>query len=112
MPPLTINTLLSALSKRREAQKIYAQQKREDLADQFSREIEILEAFVPEDAKQLSVPELTELVENVMKDLGLGHGSEAKGGLNQIIKEVKKRAGLRTQSLGKELAESVKKALA
>ena len=111
-PPATVQTLLSSLSKRKEAIKSYAGQNRDDLVQQFHREITVLEEFVPEDAKELSLEELSSLIEAVMQELNVVKGDSQKGSLASIIKEVKTRAGIRATNLGRELAESVKKALA
>jgi len=68
-----------------------------------------LEGFVPPEAKEMTLEEMGELVQKVLAELG--GKSEEKGMLNKVIKEVRTRAGLRAQNLGRELAESVKKAL-
>lgn len=91
---------------------MYESQNREDLVAQFQKEIGILDEFVPEDAKELSLAELAELTDAVMKELGIVKGSTEKGSLNKIIKEVRTRSGLRIGNLGRELADNVKKALA
>jgi uncharacterized protein YqeY len=111
-PPPTIQTLLSSLSKRKEALKIYESQNRPDLVEQYAKEIDILETIVPEDAKEMSLEELGKMVKDVMEELGVLAGSDPKAGLGKVMKEVKARAGLRAQNLGKQLAETVKKALA
>ena len=104
-----MTTLLSSIYKRREAIKVYAQHSRHDLVDQYHREIEVLEPFVPNDAKEMSKQELVELVQEVIEESK--SDDKAKNELNKIIKEVRHRAGLRAHNLGRELTESVREAL-
>lgn len=112
-PPSTISTLLSSLSKRREALKVYATQDRSDIVEEYEREIAILENYVPEDAKELTMEELTTLISTVMQDLSVAKGSgDVKQSLGKVLKEVKARAGIRAQNLGKDLADTIKRALA
>lgn len=110
-PPAPVQTLLSALSKRREALKVYEEQSRQDLVEQFNREISILGEFVPENAREMTAHELTTLIDQVVEELSPADSPNRMSSLSKIIKEVRNRAGLRASSLGKEIADSVKKAL-
>lgn len=110
-PPPAVQTLLSALSKRKEALKIYTSQNNEEGIEQYTKEIRILEELVPEDARELTLDQLTAMVQEVMQELGIAKGADVRTRLSKVIKEVKARAGLRASNLGKELADTVKKAL-
>lgn len=96
---------------------MYAAQDRSDLVEQFQKEISILESFIPEDARELSELELSQLVKSVIEELfsAATEGGEAarkeKTALNKVIKEVRNRAGMRAQNLGKQISQSAKEAL-
>lgn len=91
--------------------KAYSAENRTDLVEQFEQEIAILEQYLPEEAKEMGLEELNQLVESVLKELGIVKGSGAAKDLGRVIKEVRARAGMRVQNLGKQLSESVKQAL-
>lgn len=105
-PPSEIQTLLQCISKRREALEACAG--REDLIQQYNEEIAVLDEYIPEDAKEMSLEDLKKLVEEAVKELGAEGDSKS---LNKVIKHVRTRAGLRVSSLGKEMADIAKKAL-
>lgn len=107
-PPSELQTLLQCVSKRKEALEAYASQNREDLVQQFKDEIAILDEYIPEEAKEMSLEDLSKMVEEAIKELGVEGDSKS---LNKVIKHVRTRAGLRAASLGKDMAEMAKKAL-
>ena len=106
---------MSALSKRREAVGAYEKQGNVDLVEQFKKEIAVLDKYIPKHLKAMTSTELGNLVSKVISDLGVksegSTGGVAGQILGKVVKEVKARAGLRVQDMGKELAETVKKAL-
>lgn len=74
------------VKKRRESIALYAQNGRQDLADDEAREVAVLEAYLPE---QLSDDEIRTLVDEVIAELDVA-GPQAMG---QVIGGVKTRAG-------------------
>lgn len=96
------------MSKRKEALEAYAAQGRDDLVQQFNEEIAVLDEYIPEEAKEMSLEDLKTMVEEAVKELGVQGDTKS---LNKVIKHVRTRAGLRASSLGKEMADLAKKAL-
>lgn len=96
------------MSKRKEALEAYAAQGRDDLVQQFNEEIAVLDEYIPEEAKEMSLEDLRTMVEEAVKELGVQGDTKS---LNKVIKHVRTRAGLRASSLGKEMADLAKKAL-
>lgn len=74
------------VKKRRESIALYAQNGRQDLADDEAREVAVLETYLPE---QLSDDEIRTLVDEVIAELDVA-GPQAMG---QVIGAVKTRAG-------------------
>ncbi len=74
------------VKKRRESIALYAQNGRQDLADDETREVEVLETYLP---AQLSEDEIRALVDEVIVELDV-QGPQAMG---QVIGAVKVKAG-------------------
>ena len=91
------------VKKRRESIALYAQNGRQDLADDEKREVEVLERYLPE---QLSEDEIRQMVDAVMTELDV-QGPQAMG---QVIGAVKKQAGNTVD--GARLAAIVKEEIA
>lgn len=96
------------MSKRKEALEIYSSQNRDDLVQQFKEEIAVLDEYIPEEAKEMSLEDLSKMIEEAVKELGVEGDSKS---LNKVIKHVRTRAGLRASALGKDMADMAKKAL-
>lgn len=96
------------MSKRKEALEIYSFQNRDDLVQQFKEEIAVLDEYIPEEAKEMSLEDLSKMIEEAVKELGVEGDSKS---LNKVIKHVRTRAGLRVSALGKDMADMAKKAL-
>jgi len=62
-----LNLLQTMIKQRRESIALYAQGKRQDLVDQETQEIKVIEEFLP---KQLSEKEMTEAVKETIASLG------------------------------------------
>lgn len=87
------------VKKRRESVEIYAQNGREDLAENELAEAEILSGYQP---KQLDDAELAELVDAAVE----ATGSSSMAQMGQVMKEATAKAAGRAD--GKRLSEAVK----
>ena len=90
------------VKKRRESIALYAQNGRQDLADDEKREVEVLEHYLPE---QLSEDEIRQMVDDAMTELD-AQGPQAMG---QVIGAVKVKAG--SAADGAAVAKIVKEQL-
>ncbi len=90
------------VKKRRESIALYAQNGRQDLADDEAREVTVLETYLPE---QLSDDEIRKLVDEVIVELDV-QGPQAMG---QVIGAVKAKAG--SSADGAVVAKIVKEQL-
>ncbi len=61
------SVLNNAAKKRREAMELYAQSDRSDLLEQETRELEIIQAYLPE---QLTRAEVEEVISQIINDVG------------------------------------------
>ena len=96
--------LIQKLAKQgKESAEIYRQQGREDLYEQESGQVAVLEEFLP---KQLDEAELTEALKAIIAEVG---ASSAKD-MGKVMKSAKEKIG--AQSDGKTINEVVKKLLA
>lgn len=90
------------VKKRRESAEIYAQNGREDLAENELAEAEILSGYQP---KQLDDAELAELVDAAVE----ATGASSMAQMGQVMKEATAKAAGRAD--GKRLSEAVKERL-
>lgn len=87
------------VKKRRESARLYRENGREELAEPEEKEIEVLEAYLPE---QLSEEEVRSIVERVITETG----AQGPAAMGQVIGAVKKQVGNTVD--GRELASIVK----
>ena len=90
------------VKKRREAVELYDQGGRPELAAKESREITVLESFLP---RPLSAEELEQLVRDAIQETGATNKKQ----MGQVIKAVQARAAGRAE--GKVISEQVTKLL-
>lgn len=94
--------LISASKKRKEAIEIYSKNGRNDLADQESKELEIIQHYLP---KQLSVEEMEDVVRKAIQTVGATTQKDFGKVMTVVMKELKGKAD------GKLIQETVKKLL-
>lgn len=103
--PSPDKTLSKSIKKRQEAIETFLTSGREDLAKTYESELDILKAFVSEQAT-LSAEELEGVVKATLQKLGLDQGDkQAMGKLIKGVKEVLPEVD------GKQLAQTAKKVL-
>jgi uncharacterized protein len=101
-PDDEIGVLISAAKNRKESITIFRDNGRNDLADQETRELEIIQEYLP---KQLSEEEITEFVKKVIADVGATSAKDFGKVMPAVMKELKGKAD------GKIIQETVKKLL-
>ena len=94
--------LISASKKRKEAIEIYAQAGRMDLSDHERKELEIIQEYLP---KQLTLPEVEDVVRRVAAEIGVTSSKDMGKVMSAVMKELKGRAE------GKLVQETVKRIL-
>jgi hypothetical protein len=78
--------LLGAMKKRREAIDLYQQAGRKELVDQESREMEILQAYLP---KQMSREEADGLIKGIIRESGVSSPKDFGKVMGRVMKELK-----------------------
>ena len=103
LPDSDVLKIIQKLVKEREdSAKIYIDAKRQELADKEIAEATILKAYLP---KQLSIEEVTEIVKNVIDEIG----ATSMKDMGKVISVVNSRVG--GQSDGKTISGIVKNLL-
>ncbi|MEA1972046.1 MAG: GatB/YqeY domain-containing protein [Candidatus Cloacimonadota bacterium] len=81
-----LETLSKAVKSRKDSIALFKKGNRPELAEKESKEVEIIEEYLP---KKLSTSELTEIIENLIEKLGV---SSMKG-MGKVMKELKVEFG-------------------
>lgn len=97
-----LEVIAKECKKRKDSLSDYEKAEREDLISQIKQEIEILDEYLP---KQMSEEELTNILEEIVKNLG----ATSMKDMGRVMKEAKERIGLAAD--GKTINEVVKKIL-
>jgi len=97
-----VAVLIAAAKKRKEAVTIYREKGREDLARTEEEELGIIQEYLP---KQLTVPEIEELVKKAVIDSGASTAKDFGKVMPLVMKELKGKAD------GKLVQEIVKRTL-
>jgi uncharacterized protein YqeY len=92
--------LIGAAKKRKESIEMYEKGKRQDLADQEKRELEIINGYLP---KQLTIEEAEAIVQKIITDTGAGSAKDFGKVMPLAMKELKgKLDGKLVQELVKQ----------
>ena len=95
-----IKVLLNAAKKRKEAIEFYLKAKRNDLIERESFQLEIIQAYLPE---QLSEQEIKKIIENTIKELNITSEKDFGRLMGLVMQKVKGKAdGKIVQQLAKE----------
>lgn len=78
--------VLGAIKKRKEAIDLYQQAGRKELVDQESRELEILQAYLP---KQMGKEEAEEVVKGIIGEVGASSQKDFGKVMGRVMKELK-----------------------
>ena len=97
-----VGVLISAGKKRKESITIYRDNGRDDLADQETEELAIIQEYLP---KQLSETEITDVIKKVIGETGAATAKDFGKVMTPVMKELKGKAD------GKLIQEIVKKLL-
>jgi uncharacterized protein YqeY len=84
-----VNVLRTAIKKRKEAIELYTQAGRMDLAEKESRELEIIQSYLP---KQLDAGEIEREVERILKTVGILSPRDFGKAMGAVMKELKGKA--------------------
>jgi uncharacterized protein len=98
-----IKLLQKLVKQRKESLEIYEKQNRGDLAEKEQEEISVIEKFLP---KQMSVDELKEIIEKIIKDTGATSQADMGKVMGMANKQLAGKAD------GKTIASVVKEILA
>lgn len=98
-----IKVLTKLVKQRKESAQIYADQDRQDSADEELAQAKVIESYLPQ---QLSDEELTTAIANIVIDLGVTSPKE----MGKVMGVANKQ--LAGKAEGKRIADAVKKALA
>lgn len=98
-----IKVLTKLVKQRKESAQIYADQDRQDSADEELAQAKVIESYLPQ---QLSDEELTMAIANIVSDLGVTSPKE----MGKVMGVANKQ--LAGKAEGKRIADAVKKALA
>jgi uncharacterized protein YqeY len=101
-PEDEIAVLISAAKKRKESITIFRDNGRDDLADQETKELEIIQEYLP---KQMSEEEIQDFVKKVIADVGAVSAKDFGKVMPVVMKELKGKAD------GKIIQDTVKKLL-
>jgi uncharacterized protein len=101
-PDEEISILLAAAKKRKEAFEIYAKAGRKDLADQEQRELEIINAYLPQ---QLGREEVENSIKQIISQIGATTAKDFSKVMPLAMKELKGKVD------GKIIQEAVKQQL-
>lgn len=94
--------LSSAAKKRKESIEAFTQGGRRELADQEARELEIIQEYLP---KQLSIPEIEQVIAGLMQETGAATAADFGKLMPAVMKQLKGKAD------GRTVQEIVKKKL-
>ena len=84
-----IDVIAKQVKERRESLQMFEQGKRTDLADKESAALVILEEYLPE---QLSQDELTDIIANVIKEVGAESANDKGKVMGRLMPQVKGKA--------------------
>jgi uncharacterized protein len=101
-PEDEVAVLISAAKKRKESITIFRDNGRDDLADQETKELEIIQEYLP---KQLTEEEISDFVKKVIADVGAASAKDFGKVMPVVMKELKGKAD------GKIIQDTVKKLL-
>jgi uncharacterized protein len=100
-PDDEIGVLTAAAKKRRESIEMFEKGGRKDLVDQETRELAIIQEFLP---KQMTMEEVTLLVKNIIAETGAASAADFGKVMPAVMKQVKGKAdGRAVQELVKQL---------
>lgn len=85
-PDEELAIVLGAIKKRKEAIDLYQQAGRKELVNQESRELEILQAYLP---KQLSKEEADEIIKGIVGESGASSPKDFGKVMGKVMKELK-----------------------
>jgi uncharacterized protein YqeY len=103
-PDDEIGVLTAAAKKRRESIEMFEKGGRKDLVDQETRELAIIQEFLP---KQMTMEEVTLLVKNIIAETGAASAADFGKVMPAVMKQVKGKAdGRAVQELVKTLLGS------
>ncbi|MBI4534689.1 MAG: GatB/YqeY domain-containing protein [Ignavibacteriae bacterium] len=97
-----IATLINAAKKRRESIGQFAKGGRPELAEQEARELSIIQEYLP---KQLSTDEISRVIEDVVRESGMGAATDFGKVMPAVMRQLKGKAD------GQMIQELVKKRL-
>jgi uncharacterized protein len=101
-PEDEVAVLISAAKKRKESITIFRDNGRDDLADQETKELEIIQEYLP---KQMSEEDIHDFVKKVITDVGAVSAKDFGKVMPVVMKELKGKAD------GKLIQDTVKKLL-
>jgi uncharacterized protein YqeY len=101
-PEDEVAVMISAAKKRKESITIFRDNGRDDLADQETKELEIIQEYLP---KQLSEEEISDFVKKIIADVGAASAKDFGKVMPVVMKELKGKAD------GKIIQDTVKKLL-
>lgn len=103
LPDADVLKIITKLAKQgTDSAAIYAQQNRQDLADEELAQVKVFEEFLP---KRLSAEELTEAVKQIIAEVGATSMKE----MGKVMGVASKR--LAGQAVGKEISDKVRELL-